>query len=285
VSAKTAEGDGSASAHAGDRTRGNVGETIYAEVTRLIAGGGMSKRDAFAQVAEAQGRQAGTVSASYYRIARQRGEGRVGAHRVHRLRRPTGAHCAGARTRISSCGLPRPSAAVIRRQPRYDLSPPRRPLTGLRSARPCSDDERTPHPDHDPLTGLRHRRATRLRSPPGAAPTTTSVARLATGHARLRKRPRMPQPLPQRTRRISRRGRSRRCSFARLWEATARHARRRPDVQSGTSHTLGQCESDRDRVGEIPTGRFHHEHRCPFSALERDEAAVRLSSQRAHRVR
>jgi hypothetical protein len=76
VSARTAEGDGSASAHAGDRTRANVGETIYAEVTRLIAGGKMSKRDAFAQVAEAQGRQAGTVSASYYRVARQRGEGR-----------------------------------------------------------------------------------------------------------------------------------------------------------------------------------------------------------------
>jgi len=76
VSAKTAEGDGSASAHAGDRTRGNVGETIYAEVTRLTAGGRMKKRDAFAQVAEAQGRQAGTVSASYYRVARQRGQGR-----------------------------------------------------------------------------------------------------------------------------------------------------------------------------------------------------------------
>jgi len=76
VSAHTAEGDGNASAHAGDRTRGNVGETIYAEVTRLVAGGRMSKRDAFAQVAEAQGRQVGTVSASYYRIARQRGQGR-----------------------------------------------------------------------------------------------------------------------------------------------------------------------------------------------------------------
>jgi hypothetical protein len=76
VSARTAEGDGSASARAGDRRRGNVGETIYAEVTRLIAGGRMSKRDAFAQVAEAQGRQVGTVSASYYRVARQRGQGR-----------------------------------------------------------------------------------------------------------------------------------------------------------------------------------------------------------------
>ena len=76
VSARTAEGDGSASAHAGDRTRGKVGETIYAEVTRLIAGARMSKRDAFTQVAEAQGRQVGTVSASYYRVARQRGQGR-----------------------------------------------------------------------------------------------------------------------------------------------------------------------------------------------------------------
>ena len=76
VSARTAEGDGSASAHAGERTRANVGETIYAEVTRLTAGGEMSKRDAFAQVAEAQGRQVGTVSASYYRVARQRGQGR-----------------------------------------------------------------------------------------------------------------------------------------------------------------------------------------------------------------
>jgi hypothetical protein len=76
VSARKAASDGSASAHAGDRTRGNVGETIYAEVTRLIAGAKMSKRDAFARVAEAQGRRVGTVSASYYRVARQRGEGR-----------------------------------------------------------------------------------------------------------------------------------------------------------------------------------------------------------------
>jgi hypothetical protein len=97
VSAKTAEGDGSASAHAGDRTPGNVGETIYAEVTRLTAGGGMSKRDAFARVAEAQGRQAGTVSASYYRVARQRGQGRgarssgTGSARARRSGRARGA--------------------------------------------------------------------------------------------------------------------------------------------------------------------------------------------------
>jgi len=89
VSARTAEGDGSASAHAGDRTRGRVGETIYAEVTRLIAGGRMTKRDAFARVAEAQGRHVGTVSASYYRVARQHGQGR-GA-------RPSGTGSARAR--------------------------------------------------------------------------------------------------------------------------------------------------------------------------------------------
>ena len=52
--------------------RGGVGNEIFDEVERLVAGG-MNKSKAFETISEQSGRQAGTVAANYYRVARQRG--------------------------------------------------------------------------------------------------------------------------------------------------------------------------------------------------------------------
>ena len=52
---------------------GTIGKQIYAQVEQLTAQGGMTRLAAFKQIAEASGRQPGTVAANYYRIARQKG--------------------------------------------------------------------------------------------------------------------------------------------------------------------------------------------------------------------
>jgi len=52
--------------------RGGVGNEIFDEVERLVAEG-MNKSQAFEAISERTGRQAGTVAANYYRVARQRG--------------------------------------------------------------------------------------------------------------------------------------------------------------------------------------------------------------------
>lgn len=52
--------------------RGGVGNQIFDEVERLVADG-MNKSQAFEAISERTGRQAGTVAANYYRVARQRG--------------------------------------------------------------------------------------------------------------------------------------------------------------------------------------------------------------------
>lgn len=52
--------------------RGSVGNEIFDEVERLVAGG-LNKSQAFEKISEESGRQAGTVAANYYRVARQRG--------------------------------------------------------------------------------------------------------------------------------------------------------------------------------------------------------------------
>jgi hypothetical protein len=48
-----------------------IGPEVHANVTELVAGG-MSKSDAFKQVAKERKSSAGTVSANYYRVQRQR---------------------------------------------------------------------------------------------------------------------------------------------------------------------------------------------------------------------
>ncbi|MGH7584295.1 MAG: hypothetical protein ACREL5_13825 [Gemmatimonadales bacterium] len=52
---------------------GTIGQQIFQQVEQLTAGGAMKKLAAFKQIAEASGRQLGTVSANYYRVARQNG--------------------------------------------------------------------------------------------------------------------------------------------------------------------------------------------------------------------
>lgn len=52
--------------------RGGVGNQIFDEVERLVAGG-MNKSQAFNDISKRTGREAGTVAANYYRVARQRG--------------------------------------------------------------------------------------------------------------------------------------------------------------------------------------------------------------------
>ena len=57
----------------GRRTRGGIGEQIFAEVEQLTADGKMKRMAAFKEVAAKTGGQPGTVAANYYRIARKRG--------------------------------------------------------------------------------------------------------------------------------------------------------------------------------------------------------------------
>ncbi len=52
--------------------RGSIGNEIFEEVERLVAGG-MNKSQAFNEISERTGRESGTVAANYYRVARQRG--------------------------------------------------------------------------------------------------------------------------------------------------------------------------------------------------------------------
>jgi hypothetical protein len=52
--------------------RGGVGNQIFDEVERLVAGG-MNKSQAFNDISQRTGRESGTVAANYYRVARQRG--------------------------------------------------------------------------------------------------------------------------------------------------------------------------------------------------------------------
>ncbi len=55
-----------------------IGEATYRAVNELTsrAENPLTRAQAFAVLAEEQGRQEGTVSANYYRVARKRGEGR-----------------------------------------------------------------------------------------------------------------------------------------------------------------------------------------------------------------
>jgi hypothetical protein len=53
---------------------GVIGEQIYDQVEKLVAGG-MNRTQAFAEISRESGRQAGTVAANYYRVARKRAGG------------------------------------------------------------------------------------------------------------------------------------------------------------------------------------------------------------------
>jgi hypothetical protein len=53
---------------------GEIGEQIYEQVEKLVAGG-MNRTEAFAKISGDTGRRAGTVAANYYRVARKRAGG------------------------------------------------------------------------------------------------------------------------------------------------------------------------------------------------------------------
>jgi hypothetical protein len=78
---------------------GEIGEQIYDQVEKLVAGG-MNRTEAFAKISADSGRRAGTVAANYYRVARKRAGGslRPRAKRGRPARR-TAAASTGSRSR------------------------------------------------------------------------------------------------------------------------------------------------------------------------------------------
>ncbi len=80
---------------------GVIGEQIYDQVEKLVAGG-MNRTQAFAEISKESGRQAGTVAANYYRVARKRAGGSV--------RKPKPARATASRGRAAS-RAPRRAAA------------------------------------------------------------------------------------------------------------------------------------------------------------------------------
>jgi hypothetical protein len=73
--------------------RGGIGQQIFDQVEQLTAQGAKNRLAAFKQIAAASGRQLGTVSANYYRIARQKGA----PLRKRRVGRPPGTGMNGSR--------------------------------------------------------------------------------------------------------------------------------------------------------------------------------------------
>jgi hypothetical protein len=71
-------------------TRGNVGNEIFDQVEKLVAGEGLTRTQAFQRLSETTGRRAGTVAANYYRVARQRGAPLQPRKRRAKGRRPAG---------------------------------------------------------------------------------------------------------------------------------------------------------------------------------------------------
>ncbi len=71
--------------------RGSVGSEIFTQVEKLVATEKIGRTEAFRRLAKASGRQAGTVAANYYRVARQRG-----AKLAPRRRRGAGGRTGGS---------------------------------------------------------------------------------------------------------------------------------------------------------------------------------------------
>ena len=82
---------------------GVIGEQIYDQVEKLVADG-MNRTQAFAEISKESGRQAGTVAANYYRVARKRAGGSV--------RKPRAARATRTSARSDGRGARRSSAAA-----------------------------------------------------------------------------------------------------------------------------------------------------------------------------
>src|SRR5436190_6454013 len=64
-----------------------VGPAIYQQVTKLVADG-KTRTEAFAEVSKERKSSPGTVAANYYRVARQKGQGRTPVGSTGRRRGP-----------------------------------------------------------------------------------------------------------------------------------------------------------------------------------------------------
>jgi hypothetical protein len=83
---------------------GEIGEQIFEQVEKLVAGG-MNRSEAFAKISADTGRRAGTVAANYYRVARKRAGGSLRKPRAAARRTTT-------RTRRTSTNGRRRSTAT-----------------------------------------------------------------------------------------------------------------------------------------------------------------------------
>jgi hypothetical protein len=88
---------------------GEIGEQIFDQVEKLVAGG-MNRTEAFAKISADSGRRAGTVAANYYRVARKRAGGSL-RPRKRKAGRPAG-RAAGATTAAAKRGARRGRAAA-----------------------------------------------------------------------------------------------------------------------------------------------------------------------------
>ncbi len=80
---------------------GVIGEQIYDQVEKLVEGG-MNRTQAFAEISAESGRQAGTVAANYYRVARKRAGGSLRKPKASAERKPRATAGRGGRPRGSS---------------------------------------------------------------------------------------------------------------------------------------------------------------------------------------
>jgi hypothetical protein len=88
---------------------GVIGEQIYDQVEKLVADG-MNRTQAFAEISKQSGRQAGTVAANYYRVARKRAGGSLRKAKDAPARKPRATASKGGRPRGS--GTRRSAAAT-----------------------------------------------------------------------------------------------------------------------------------------------------------------------------
>ncbi len=76
-----------------------IGPAIFEQVNKLVADG-KSRTEAFTQIARERKSRPGTVSANYYRVARQQGQGRKRG--ATRTRRAAGSKPSATQRRVSS---------------------------------------------------------------------------------------------------------------------------------------------------------------------------------------
>jgi hypothetical protein len=76
-----------------------IGPAIFEQVNKLVADG-KSRTEAFTQIARERKSRPGTVSANYYRVARQQGQGRKRA--ATPIRRVAGSKPSATQRRVSS---------------------------------------------------------------------------------------------------------------------------------------------------------------------------------------